>query len=75
MSPVHVSSLLIVVPKLRAAPPHQCASLYVDSASAYFISKSLIELPLTLVQCLVQYALVYNMVGFRGAFHLMVLGK
>lgn len=28
---------------------------------------------MTLAQCLVQYALVYNMVGFRGPFHLMVL--
>eukprot|EP01006_Ploeotia_vitrea_P057305 TRINITY_DN68164_c8_g6_i1.p1 TRINITY_DN68164_c8_g6~~TRINITY_DN68164_c8_g6_i1.p1 ORF type:complete len:630 (+),score=-19.30 TRINITY_DN68164_c8_g6_i1:51-1940(+) len=36
------------------------------SALAYFISKSFVELPLTLSQTIVQYILVYNMCGFQG---------
>jgi len=36
------------------------------SALAYFISKSCVELPLTLTQTIVQYILVYNMMDLQG---------
>lgn len=49
--------------------------LPVDSAIAYFLAKSFIELPLIVIQCLVQYTFVYNMIGFQGSFILEVLCK
>ena len=32
----------------------------------YFVSKSIVELPLTLCQVIVQYIIAYNMIGFQG---------
>jgi len=43
------------------------------SAGAYFISKSIVELPLTFLQTLVQYIIVYFLVDLQGDFILMVL--
>ncbi len=46
-----------------------------DKAPAYFLSKIFMEIPLTFVQMLVQYILVYFMMDFQGNFILMVLAS
>lgn len=43
------------------------------SATAYFISKSIVELPLTLCVSIVQYILIYNMMQLQGFFVYEVL--
>jgi len=43
------------------------------SAPAYFLAKSLVELPMTLLQNVVQYALVYPLCNFRGNVLYMIL--
>lgn len=40
---------------------------------AYFISKILLELPLSFLQCLLQTICTYWLVGFRGPFIYLVL--
>jgi ABC-2 type transporter len=50
-----------------------CFNSVTDRASTYFLSKSILELPLTFVQTLVQYILVYFMVNMQGNFILIVL--
>lgn len=47
--------------------------LSLDSATAYFISKSIVELPLTLAVAIVQYVLIYNMMQLQGFFVYEVL--
>ena len=42
-------------------------------AIPYFLSKLAWEMPLTLLQCLVQYILAYYLVGFQGFFIYLVL--
>ena len=42
-------------------------------AVPYFLSKLAWEMPLTLLQCLVQYILAYYIVGFQGFFIYLVL--
>jgi len=39
----------------------------------YFITKTLLDAPLTLLQALVQFAVVYPMIGFQGNFIKLVL--
>lgn len=43
------------------------------SAAAYAIVKTLTDMPLSLAQCLVQYAVVFPMIQFQGNFFLQVL--
>ena len=43
------------------------------SAISYFISKSLLELPLAFIQSCVQYIIVYFMISYRGNWILLVL--
>jgi len=42
-------------------------------ATAYFLSKWIIEIPMALAQCLVQYILAYNLCEFQGDFMIEVL--
>ena len=44
-----------------------------DSTAAYFISKVIVEIPFTFLQCLVQYLIVYFMADFQGVFIYEVL--
>jgi len=43
------------------------------TAEAYFISKAVVEVPVAYVQVLVQYVIVYWLIGFRGDFMSLVL--
>jgi ABC-type multidrug transport system ATPase subunit len=45
------------------------------SSSAYFLSKTFIELPLTFVQAIVQYIVAYWLVGLKGNFIYLVLSS
>ena len=45
------------------------------SASMYYASKIAIELPLTFLQIIVQYLLVYYMIGFKGPYINFVLSS
>jgi hypothetical protein len=46
--------------------------LVADYATSYFLSKVAVELPLTFMQIVVQYTIVYNLVSFQGNFFFMV---
>ena len=43
------------------------------NAWTYFLSKLAMELPVTFLQMIIQYILVWNMMGMRGNFILLVL--
>jgi ABC-type multidrug transport system permease subunit len=42
------------------------------STTAYFLSKTLVELPLAFAQCLLQFTLTYWLMGMRGDFLTLV---
>jgi hypothetical protein len=44
-----------------------------DKAPAYFLSKILVELPMTFIQCMVQFVMVYYMIELQGDFMLLFL--
>lgn len=44
-----------------------------DQAIAYFVSKSIVEIPIALVQVCLQYVIVYNLCNFQGFWVYLIL--
>ena len=42
---------------------------FADRAATYFLTKTMLELPVTLVQTLVQFIMCYNMIGLQVLHH------
>ena len=63
----HINSLctlrLCIV--CNAHPPLWPIHPFADRAATYFLTKTMLELPVTLVQTLVQFIMCYNMIGLQ----------